>query len=98
MGRVLPFVACVLAASIANATVLVPAEFSEIVRGSEIIAYARIVDARPEWADGFRSQARDAVKPTTEPARDWPAMVTRLAQRLGNRRPHAVAGVAVRSR
>jgi hypothetical protein len=54
MGRVLPFITCVLAASIANATVLVPAEFSEIVRGSEIIAYAKIVDARPEWADGRR--------------------------------------------
>jgi hypothetical protein len=32
----------------------VPAEFSEIVGGSEIIAYARIVDVRPEWADGRR--------------------------------------------
>ena len=33
---------------------LVPAEFNEIVGGSEIIAYARIVDVRPEWADGRR--------------------------------------------
>ena len=33
---------------------LVPAEFSEIVGGSEIIAYARVVDVRPEWADGRR--------------------------------------------
>ena len=54
MGRLIPFVACVLAASVAHATVLVPAEFSEIVRGSQIIAYARIVDARPAWADGRR--------------------------------------------
>ena len=50
--------ACVLVASlvtsIVHATVLVPAEFSEIVRGSQIIAYARIVDARPAWADGRR--------------------------------------------
>ncbi len=37
-----------------SATVLVPAEFSEIVGGSEIIAYARVVDVRPEWADGRR--------------------------------------------
>ena len=54
MGRVIPFVASVLVTSIAGATVLVPAEFSEIVGGSEIIAYARIVDVRPEWADGRR--------------------------------------------
>ena len=38
----------------ASATVLVPAEFSEIVGGLEIIAYARIVDVRAEWADGRR--------------------------------------------
>jgi hypothetical protein len=54
MGRVIPFVASVLVTSIAGATVLVPAEFSEIVGGSEIIAYARVVDVRPEWADGRR--------------------------------------------
>ncbi len=54
MGRVLPFVASVLVTSIASATVLVPAEFSEIVGGSEIIVYARVVDVRPEWADGRR--------------------------------------------
>jgi hypothetical protein len=54
MGRVIPFVACVLVASVASATVLVPAEFSEIVQGSQIIAYARIVDVRPIWADGRR--------------------------------------------
>jgi hypothetical protein len=54
MGRVIPFVASVLVTSVASATVLVPAEFSEIVGGSEIIAYARVVDVRPEWADGRR--------------------------------------------
>lgn len=54
MGRVIPFVAAVLVTTIAHATVLVPAEFSEIVGGSEIIAYARVVDVRPEWADGRR--------------------------------------------
>ncbi|HET7217865.1 MAG TPA: hypothetical protein VFJ02_07445 [Vicinamibacterales bacterium] len=54
MGRVIPFVACVLVTSVARATVLVPAEFKEIVSGSQIIAYARIVDVRPEWADGRR--------------------------------------------
>jgi hypothetical protein len=54
MGRVLPFVACVLVTSVASATVLVPAEFREIVSGSEIIAYARVTDVRAEWADGRR--------------------------------------------
>ena len=54
MGRVLPFVACVLVTSVASATVLVPAEFTEIVSGSSIIAHAKIVDVRAEWADGRR--------------------------------------------
>jgi hypothetical protein len=54
MGRVIPFVACVLVSTMASATVLVPAELREIVAGSEIIAYARVVEVRPEWADGRR--------------------------------------------
>jgi hypothetical protein len=54
MGRVIPFAACVLVTSLASATVLVPAEFSEIVGGSQIIAHARVIDVRPEWADGRR--------------------------------------------
>jgi hypothetical protein len=54
MGRVIPFIACVLVTSLASATVLVPAEFTEVVSGSAIIAHARIVDVRAEWADGRR--------------------------------------------
>jgi hypothetical protein len=54
MRRVAPFAACLLISSIASATVLVPAEFTEIVRESQIIAHARIVDVRPQWADGRR--------------------------------------------
>jgi hypothetical protein len=54
MGRVIPFVACVLVTTVASATVLVPADFAEIVGGSQVIAHARIVDARPQWADGRR--------------------------------------------
>jgi hypothetical protein len=54
MSRLIPFVLCVLLTCAANATVLVPAEFRQIVAGSEIIAYARVVDVRPEWADGRR--------------------------------------------
>lgn len=34
-----------------RATVLVPAEFREIVNGAEIIAYGRVTDATPEWSD-----------------------------------------------
>jgi hypothetical protein len=40
-----------LGAVIVRATVLVPAEFREIVNGSEIIAYGRVVDAEPEMSD-----------------------------------------------
>jgi hypothetical protein len=54
MRRLIPFVLCVLFTCVASATVLVPAEFREIVGGSEIIAYGRVVDVRPEWADGRR--------------------------------------------
>jgi hypothetical protein len=54
MGRVIPFAACVLVSTVASATVLVPAEFGEVVSGSQIIAHARVVDVRPEWADGRR--------------------------------------------
>jgi hypothetical protein len=54
MGRVIPFAACVLVSTMASATVLVPAELREIVAGSEVIAYARVVEVRPEWAEGRR--------------------------------------------
>jgi hypothetical protein len=54
MGRVIPFVACVLVSTMASATVIVPAELKEIVTGSEVIAYARVTEVRPEWADGRR--------------------------------------------
>jgi hypothetical protein len=54
MVRVIPFVVCLLFAPGLGATVLVPAEFREIVAGSETIAYTRVVDVRPEWAEGRR--------------------------------------------
>lgn len=34
-----------------RATVLVPAEFSEIVAGSQIIVYGRVTSVRAEWSD-----------------------------------------------
>ena len=54
MARVLPFVIYLLCAPAIGATVLVPAEFREIVAGSETIAYTRVVDVRPEWSEGRR--------------------------------------------
>jgi hypothetical protein len=43
---------CGLSVPVLNATVLIPAEFREIVHGSQLIAYGRVIDVRPEWADG----------------------------------------------
>jgi len=43
---------CVLVAPVLHATVLVPAEFREVVQGSELIAYGRVVDTEAQWADG----------------------------------------------
>ena len=34
-----------------GATVLVPAEFHEIVAGSQVIVYGRVATVRPEWSD-----------------------------------------------
>ncbi len=47
-------VAVLLFAPGLRATVLVPAEFREIVAGSQIIVYGRVVDVRAEWSDGRR--------------------------------------------
>lgn len=37
-----------------SATVLLPAEFREIVAGSQIIVHGRVIDVRPEWMQGRR--------------------------------------------
>jgi hypothetical protein len=37
-----------------SATVLIPAEFREIVSGSQIIVYGRVSEVRAEWLDGRR--------------------------------------------
>jgi hypothetical protein len=37
-----------------SATVLLPAEFREIVSGSQVIVHGRISDVRAEWVDGRR--------------------------------------------
>jgi hypothetical protein len=46
--------ALILFAPPLSATVLLPADFREIVNGSQIIVYGRIVDVRPEWTNGRR--------------------------------------------
>ena len=43
-------VLCVLPVAV-QATVLVPAEFREIVNGSDVIAYGRVVETIPEWTE-----------------------------------------------
>ncbi|MEO6213254.1 MAG: hypothetical protein ABIP65_06470 [Vicinamibacterales bacterium] len=37
-----------------TATVILPAEFREIVSGSQIIVHGRVIDVRSEWVDGGR--------------------------------------------
>jgi hypothetical protein len=37
-----------------SATVLLPAEFRDVVNGSQIIVYGRITSVRPQWIDGRR--------------------------------------------
>src|SRR3954452_22159509 len=44
-------VVLVLCARELRATVLVPADFREVVAGSQIIVYGRITTVRPEWSD-----------------------------------------------
>jgi hypothetical protein len=54
MRRALVFLSLLVCAPVLRATVLVPAEFREIVAGSQIIVYGRIADVRPEWSDDRR--------------------------------------------
>ena len=54
MRRFIALIALLLAAPGLRATVLVPAEFREIVAGSQIIVYGRVADVRAEWSDDRR--------------------------------------------
>jgi hypothetical protein len=47
-------VALLVSASTLSATVVLPAEFSEVVTGSQIIVHGRVLEVRPEWTDGRR--------------------------------------------
>ena len=51
MRRLILIVVLVLCARELRATVLVPADFREIVAGSQIIVYGRVTTVRPEWSD-----------------------------------------------
>ena len=51
MRRLIIVIILLLAAHELRATVLIPAEFREIVAGSQIIVYGRIAEVRPEWSD-----------------------------------------------
>jgi hypothetical protein len=53
--RLVAFVAVLLCFTPSlSATVLLPAEFREIVNGSQIIVYGRVSSVRPQWIDGRR--------------------------------------------
>jgi hypothetical protein len=54
MRRLIALASLLLFAPGLRATVLVPAEFREIVAGSQIIVYGRIADVRPEWSGDRR--------------------------------------------
>jgi hypothetical protein len=51
MRRVITFVILLWFAQDVRATVLLPADFREVVAGSQIIVYGRVAGVRPEWSD-----------------------------------------------
>src|SRR3954465_9068302 len=51
MRRIILIVVLMLCARDLRATVLVPAEFHEIVSGSQVIVYGRVTAVRAEWSD-----------------------------------------------
>ncbi len=54
MRRLLLIAGLLVFAPSLRATVLVPAEFHEIVAGSQVIVYGRIAEVHAEWADDRR--------------------------------------------
>ena len=55
---------------------------------------------RQDWSDAFGRSPVAARRMNSADAaeRDWPKVVTRVATQLGDRQPHAVAAIVVRSR
>ena len=54
MRIVVSLVAAIALTRAVTATVIVPADFREVVAGSQIIVVGRVIDVRAEWADGRR--------------------------------------------
>lgn len=54
MRRFIAVIVLLIMSPALRATVLVPAEFREIVAGSQIIVYGRVADVRAEWSDDRR--------------------------------------------
>jgi ATP-dependent helicase HepA len=65
----------------------------------EVVAFDADGRARPDWAEAFSRWPLAAQKMPAKDAaaQDWPALVSRLAPQFGDRRPHAVAAVIVRT-
>ena len=65
----------------------------------EAVAFDSDGRAPPDWVEAFLRQPLAAAKmPTSDAAaHDWPVLVDRLTPLLGERRPHAIAAVVVRS-
>jgi hypothetical protein len=51
MHRLITLIVLLGFAQNVRATVLMPAEFREVVAGSQVIVYGRVADVRPEWSD-----------------------------------------------
>ena len=51
MRRLITLILLVWLAQDVRATVLLPADFREVVAGSQIIVYGRVAEVRPEWSD-----------------------------------------------
>jgi hypothetical protein len=54
MRRTLSIAVLWLLGAVAHATVIVPAEFREVVRGSDVIVYGRVESAHAQWSDDRR--------------------------------------------
>jgi len=51
MRRLITLVIVLSLAQTLRATVILPAEFREVVAGSQVIVYGRVAAVRPEWSD-----------------------------------------------
>lgn len=51
MRRLITLIILLWLAQDLRATVILPADFREVVAGSQIIVYGRVADVRPEWSD-----------------------------------------------